>query len=135
MASDISADVAEAALNAERIEDTPLPSPVSSETIDFELPLLNTERLDYFVEHLRHLETEESLARLVETLSFDEASYRLSLLPLIGERGMLSAEDPAVKLADLPLDVEIRDALDDVATGEVCKISAGRVRLRGSNDG
>jgi hypothetical protein len=108
---------------------------VPSETTDFDLPLLNTERLDHFLEHLRHLETEESLARLVEALSFDEASYRLSLLPLIGERGTLAAEDPAVRLADLPLTVEIGDALDEVVTGEVYKISAGRVRPRGSNDG
>jgi hypothetical protein len=135
IASDISVDVAEGVLNAERIDDTPLPPPVSSEMTDFDLPMLNTERLDNFVEHLRHLETEESLARLVETLPFDEASYRLSLLPLIGERGTLAAEDPAVKLADLPLTVEIGDVLDEVVVGEVYKISAGRVRPRGSNDG
>jgi hypothetical protein len=135
MASDVSVDVAEGVLNAERVDDTPLPPPVPSETTDFELPLLNTERLDHFVEHLRHLETEESLARLVETLPFDEASYRLSLLPLIGERGTLAAEDPAVRLADLPLTVQIGDALDEVLTGEVYKISAGQVRPRGSNDG
>jgi hypothetical protein len=118
MAADLSLDVAEATLNAEEVEEVPLPPPAPPATTEFEPPAIDTARLDLFVAQLQELTSEEPLAGVVEGCRFDEASYRLSLLPLIGESGALGESDPVVRLAEL----------EDLNTGDVSQISAGRVR-------
>lgn len=135
VASDLSLDVAEATLRAQEVDDVPLPPPAPPATMEFEPPAVDTARLDLFVSQLAGLESDQSLAQLVEGRSFDEASYRLSLLPLIGERGALGETDPAARLAELALAVEIGDALSEVSTGELARISAGVVRPLGGRSG
>jgi hypothetical protein len=135
LSSDLSLDVAEATLRAEPFEEVPMPPPSPPATVEFEPPALDLARLDQFFSHLEGITSEEALAQLVDARSFDEASYRLSLLPLIGERGALADDDPAARLAKLPLEVEISGGLQDVTTGEVETVSIGRVRRIGETHG
>jgi hypothetical protein len=135
VASDLALDVAEATLRSEHAEEIPLPPPAPVATTHFEPPALNLARLDQFVLHLENLASDEPLAQLVDARSFDEASYRLSLLPLIGERGALNEDDPAARLAALLLEVEIGTAIEEVPTSEVERVSAGRVHVRRDHNG
>lgn len=135
VASDLSLDVAEATLRAQEAEEIPLPPAAPIATTTFEPPALDLARLDQFVRHLESLATEESLVDLVEARSFDEASYRLSLLPLIGERGELNEDDPAARLAALPLEVALSVEVDEVPTGDVAQVSQGSVAPRKNRHG
>jgi len=135
VASDLSLDVAEATLRAELTEETPLPPPAPVAKTPFEPPALDLARLHQFVSHLESLAGAERFVQLVEARSFDEASYRLSLLPLIGERGALNDDDPAARLAALPLEVEIWTAVEDVHAGDVARVSAGSVHPRRDRNG
>ncbi|OYW63108.1 MAG: hypothetical protein B7Z32_12960 [Hydrogenophilales bacterium 12-64-13] len=73
---------------------------------------------------LAGLNVPASVADTVVGGSFGQASYRLSLLALIGETNIGPELAP---LAELPLTLQWDDDLQAVGRGEVVRISAGRI--------
>ncbi len=89
-----------------------------------DVPLEPPRELVELTRLLAGLDTAASVADTVVGGSFGQASYRLSLLALIGETNIGPELAP---LAALPLEVQWDDALHAVGRGEVAAISAGRV--------
>ena len=73
---------------------------------------------------LAGLEAPAGVADTVVGGGFGAASYRLSLLALLGETNIGPELAP---LAELPVTLEWRDELQTVGRGEVAQISAGRL--------
>jgi hypothetical protein len=73
---------------------------------------------------LAGLAASASVADTVVGGHFGAASYRLSLLALLGETNIGPELAP---LAGLPLTLEWRDDMETVGRGEVARISAGRL--------
>lgn len=67
--------------------------------------------------------------------SFALASYRASLLPLIGDREQASLQGPTAKMASLPLQFSLHDRLVDVQDSEVRAMSDARLMPQSSNTG
>ncbi|OYX30425.1 MAG: hypothetical protein B7Z03_06280 [Hydrogenophilales bacterium 32-62-9] len=80
---------------------------------------------------LAGLSTSASVGDAVVGGSFGQASYRLSLLALIGETNIGPELAP---LADLPLTLQWGDDMQAVGRGEVARISAGRILPQQNND-
>ncbi len=79
---------------------------------------------------LAGLDAPAGVADTVVGGSFGAASYRLSLLALLGETNIGPDLAP---LADLPVTLEWSDELQDVGRGEVAQISAGRLLPQENN--
>ncbi len=77
------------------------------------------------------LNTSASVADTVVGGSFGSASYRLSLLALIGETNI---GPELAALADLPLTLQWGDNMQTIGRGEVAQISAGRILPQEAND-
>ncbi len=80
---------------------------------------------------LAGLTSNASVADTVVGGSFGSASYRLSLLALIGETNI---GPELASLADLPLTLQWGDEMEAVGRGEVARISAGRIQPQENND-
>lgn len=76
---------------------------------------------------LAGLDSSASIADTVVGGSFGSASYRLSLLALIGETNI---GPELATLAELPLALEWSEALEAVGRAEVAHVSAGRIQPR-----
>jgi hypothetical protein len=96
-----------------------------------DIPLEPPRELVELTRMLAGLNTSTSVADTVVGGSFGSASYRLSLLALIGETNIGPELAP---LADLPLTLEWGDNMQAVGRGEVAKISAGRILPQQNND-
>jgi hypothetical protein len=128
LVGDVVLDVAEELVGSERPKNLGLPAQQQVAESPLELPAIDTERLERFIERLAEIDSEEGISVFIEDLPFDEAGYRLSLLPLFGERGDLLVNDPAAPIADLPLEVVVTDAMVPVGTGDVASVSSGQLR-------
>ena len=90
------------------------------------------DRLTDDLPSLRHLDDQRTImTNTVVGGSFGQASYRLSLLALIGETNIGPELAP---LADLPLTLQWGDDMQAVGRGEVAWISAGRILPQENND-
>lgn len=127
--ADVMLDIAEAELVDKHRPDrrvSSLPAPTQAEPVAdaaLEPPVEFSELL----RQLGHLDAARSVADVVVGGSFRAASYRLSLLPFLGETGV----DPELApLAGLPLYLEWEpDApLHPIDRGEVASITPGRLR-------
>ncbi len=96
-----------------------------------DVPLEPPRELVELARMLARLESPASVADTVVGGSFGSASYRLSLLALIGETNIGPELAP---LADLPLTLQWGDELQAVGRGEVAHISAGRILPQQTND-
>lgn len=96
-----------------------------------DVPLEPPRELVELTRMLAGLNTSASVADTVVGGSFGSASYRLSLLALIGETNIGPELAP---LADLPLTLQWGDDMQAVGRGEVARISAGRILLQENND-
>lgn len=96
-----------------------------------DIPLEPPRELVELTRMLAGLNTSASVADTVVGGSFGSASYRLSLLALIGETNIGPELAP---LADLPLTLQWGDDMQAVGRGEVARISAGRILLQENND-
>lgn len=96
-----------------------------------DVPLEPPRELIELTRMLAGLESPASVADTVVGGSFGSASYRLSLLALIGETNIGPELAP---LAELPLTLQWGDALQAVGRGEVARISAGRILPQQTND-
>jgi len=96
-----------------------------------DVPLEPPRELVELTRMLAGLNTPASVADTVVGGSFSSASYRLSLLALIGETNIGPELAP---LADLPLTLQWVDALQAVGRGEVAHISAGRILPQQTRD-
>ena len=96
-----------------------------------DIPLEPPRELVELTRMLAGLNAPASVADTVVGGSFGSASYRLSLLALIGETNIGPELAP---LADLPLTLEWGDDLQAVGRGEVAQISAGRILPQHNND-
>lgn len=93
-----------------------------------DIPLEPPRELVELTRLLAGLETDTRVADAVVGGSFGAASYRLSLLALIGETNIGPELAP---LAELPLTLHWDDALEAIGRGEVARVSAGRVQPQG----
>jgi hypothetical protein len=100
-----------------------MPSPAEIEYTR-DAPLEPPRELVDLTRMLAGLNTPMRVADAVVGCSFGAASYRLSLLALIGETNI---GPELATLADLPLALEWDDAMDSVGRGEIAQISRGRV--------
>lgn len=96
-----------------------------------DVPLEPPRELLELTRMLAGLNTSASVADTVVGGSFGSASYRLSLLALIGETNIGPELAP---LAELPLTLEWSDDMQPVGRGEVARISAGRILPQEAND-
>lgn len=96
-----------------------------------EVPMEPPRELVELTRLLAGLDTPASVADTVVGGSFGQASYRLSLLALIGEAYIGPELAP---LADLPVTLQWGDDLQPVGRGEVAQISAGRILPQQDND-
>ena len=96
-----------------------------------DIPLEPPRELVELTRMLAGLNTSASVADSVVGGSFGSASYRLSLLALIGETNIGPELAP---LADLPLTLHWSDDMQPVGRGEVAQISAGRILPQETND-
>lgn len=129
---DIAVDVAEELLNSDRPQDVSLPEAVEPLEVPPPEITFDNERLDRLFSVLDGIDQPLPLASIVEHKTFDEASYHLSLLPLLGGRGEISNHDPAARLATYSLELHLEQGLTDVSGGEVASISTGQVRPKDS---
>jgi hypothetical protein len=96
-----------------------------------DIPLEPPRELVDLTRMLAGLNASASVADTVVGGSFGSASYRLSLLALIGETNIGPELAP---LADLPLILQWGDDMQAVGRGEVARISAGRILPQQNND-
>lgn len=96
-----------------------------------DIPLEPPRELVELTRMLAALNASISVAETVVGGSFGSASYRLSLLALIGETNIGPELAP---LADLPLTLQWGDDLQAVGRGEIARISAGRILPQENND-
>ncbi|MEW6120532.1 MAG: hypothetical protein AB1593_10640 [Pseudomonadota bacterium] len=96
-----------------------------------DIPLEPPRELLELTRTLAGLDTPASVADTVAGGSFGQASYRLSLLAVIGEANIGPDLAP---LAELPLTLHWDDALQAVGRGEVARISAGRILPQPKHD-
>lgn len=96
-----------------------------------DIPLEPPRELVELTRMLAGLAASASVADTVVGGSFGQASYRLSLLALIGETNIGPELAP---LADLPLTLQWGDDMQAVGRGEVAWISAGRILPQENND-
>lgn len=96
-----------------------------------DVPLEPPRELVELTRMLAGLTSSTSVADTVVGGSFGQASYRLSLLALIGETSIGPELAP---LADLPLTLQWGDDMQPVGRGGVARISAGRIRPQENND-
>lgn len=96
-----------------------------------DVPLEPPRELVELTRMLAGLTSSASVADTVVGGSFGSASYRLSLLALIGETNIGPELAP---LADLPLTLQWGDEMEAVGRGEVARISAGRIQPQENND-
>ena len=89
-----------------------------------DVPLEPPRELVELTRMLAGLEDPASVADTVVGGRFGAASYRLSLLALLGETNI---GPELATLAELPLTLEWDDTLQPVGRGEVARISAGRI--------
>ncbi len=89
-----------------------------------DVPLEPPRELLELTRMLAGMASSASIADTVVGGRFGAASYRLSLLALIGETNIGPELAP---LADLPITLEWDDAMQPVGRGEVAAISAGRI--------
>lgn len=129
---EVALDVAEELLNSDRPQDVALPEAVEPLEIPPPEITFDKARLEKLFSILDNVDKPLPLALIVECKTFDEASYYLSLLPLLGGQGEISNYDPAARLATYSLEVYIEQGLTDVSTGEVASVSSGEVRPRNS---
>jgi hypothetical protein len=129
---DIAIDVAEELINSDRPQDVSLPKAVDVvETLPPEITF-DKESLDRLFSILDGIDRPLPLTSIVENKTFAEASYHLSLLPLLGGRGEISNHDPAARLATYSLELHLEQGLTDVSTGEVASVSSGQLRPKDS---
>lgn len=122
---DIALDVAEELINSDRPQDVPLPAAV--EVVETAGPEITFDKasLDRLFGILDKVVQPLPLTSIVENKTFAEASYHLSLLPLLGGRGEISDHDPAARLTTYSLELHLEQSLTDVAAGEVASVSTG----------
>ena len=122
---DVMLDNTEAFLAREQPNRKVSAMPVSAE-IEYtqDIPLEPPPQLVELTRLLAGLEAPAGVADTVVGGSFGAASYRLSLLALLGETNIGPELAP---LAELPVTLEWDDALQTVGRGEVAQISAGRL--------
>lgn len=96
-----------------------------------DIPLEPPRELLELTRMLAGLAASASVADTVVGGSFGSASYRLSLLALIGETNIGPELAP---LADLPLTLQWGDEMEAVGRGEVAHISAGRIQPQKENN-
>ncbi len=96
-----------------------------------DVPLEPPRELVDLTRMLAGLSTSASVADTVVGGSFGSASYRLSLLALIGETNIGPELAP---LADLPLTLHWSDDMQAVGRGEIARISAGCILPQETND-
>ena len=96
-----------------------------------DVPLEPPRELVELTRTLAGLSASASVADTVVGGSFGSASYRLSLLALIGEANIGPELAP---LADLPLALQWGDDMQAVGRGEIAWISAGRILPQETND-
>ncbi len=96
-----------------------------------DVPLEPPRELVELTRMLAGLSASASVADTVVGGSFGSASYRLSLLALIGETNIGPELAP---LADLPLRLHWGDDMQAVGRGEIARISAGRILPQKTND-
>jgi hypothetical protein len=96
-----------------------------------DIPLEPPRELLELTRMLAGLASPASVADTVVGGSFGSASYRLSLLALIGETNIGPELAP---LADLPLTLQWGDEMEAVGRGEVAHISAGRIQPQKENN-
>ncbi len=65
----------------------------------------------------------QDAAQALLPAGFALASYRASLLPLLGDPNEASLQGPTARLARLPLQLELQDQLQPVADGEVAALT------------
>lgn len=122
---DVMLDNTEAFLGREQPSRKVSAMPVSAE-IEYtqDVPLEPPPQLVELTRLLAGLDAPAGVADTVVGGSFGAASYRLSLLALLGEANIGPELAP---LAELPVTLEWDDALQAVGRGEVAQISAGRL--------
>jgi hypothetical protein len=125
---DIALDVAEDLLSTEPTVDEGLPPPPDIENAILPDTAEDLRAFDECYADLLTITEPTSLRSLLQALPFGEASYRFSLLPLIGEKGELSQHDPAAKLLTLNLEFILKDALESIEVGQLEKLSEGELK-------
>lgn len=125
---DVMLDNTEAFLTREQPSRTGSTMPAPSE-IEYtrDIPLEPPRELVELARLLAGLEAPAGVADTVVGGGFAAASYRLSLLALLGETNIGPELAP---LAELPVTLEWSNALETVGRGEVAQISAGRLLPR-----
>lgn len=124
----IAIDTAEELLESDGKEEVPLPPP--QEPVELEMREWSTDTvdLDTFCVFLDGVDEPVLLTALVNDLRFDEASYRFSLLPMLGAEGDFANDDVAKRLSAYPLTIELTSESAEVPSGEVASISAGTIQ-------
>lgn len=126
-------DRAESALSEEvRQMEANTTLPVAEQAPQNETP--PTEDLGLLIrltEKLAGIPTEVSASKLVMGGGFGPASYRLSLLSLLGNEEA-QAEGPVADLTQMPYDLLLEDYLLEVMEDEISHMSAGNVVRRGT---
>lgn len=122
---DVMLDNTEAFVEREQPErrTSAMPAPAEIEYTR-DVPLEPPRELLELTRMLAGLASSASVADAVVGGRFGAASYRLSLLALLGETNIGPELAP---LAELPLTLEWDDAMQPVGRGEVARISAGRI--------
>jgi hypothetical protein len=108
--------------------DTALPPP-SEAPQDEVPPVEDLSLLTRLTERLAEIDVQVPASRLVVGGNFGHASYRLSLLALLGNEEA-QAEGPVADLTQMPYDLQLEDYLVPVMEDEVSHMSAGGIVRR-----
>ncbi len=126
-------DVAEAELLAIRLQpDTALPAGTQTEFQVQDKAALYTQ-LDEWISSLNQLERDAhpldgvAVQKILLPGSFAVASYRASLMPLIGDQSHSAGQGAATRLADLPLQFVLTDEMIAIDDPQVAGISAAQL--------
>lgn len=125
--ADLAVDNAEEVLEDELQLDDDLPPAQDAPDQELTDSHIDTSAFDNLLDLLTKATAPIAFTEIVRTVPFREASYRLSLLTLLSEKGSLTNVDPAAKLAPLGLDVTMEDVLESLDRGEVAQVTRGRI--------
>ena len=123
---DIAADVAADVLSTEVVRDVRMPPARDAPDIELDQEFDSAAELDDLLATLEAVQTHTPLTSLVAHRPFPEASYRLSLLTMLGD-APADPDDPAARLAQLPLQCVIEPTIAPVESGDIERLSVGGV--------
>jgi len=129
--SDVLVDVAHGVLEQDRTGlEEPMPPPHALAPLPSLPDEAKPEEMEPWLARLRELSSSQAIAELVPGGSYEQAAWRLSTLPLVGDATGAELGGLAGALAAIPVDVAVLEGTVRIDRDEIAELSNGTVSPR-----